>query len=124
MKPYFENEKIIIPYNLVESVKIIKNNPSILVKACNDCEYFSLDQLDNYKLWLENKSPDAGKMVNSNSWQPTIEQVNEIGSIVSASCSYCYNFKYDTCPDGCNYKITPEKYQEIIEKLKEMENGK
>lgn len=135
MKPYFENEGLIIPFEKVVCIYNAKSTSGYMtveIMQINNYTsesqpYFAvpIDQLDNYKLWLENQSPDARKMVCnseiSNNWQPTIEQVNEIGNIINAGCDYC---RCETCPDGCNYEIIQEKYQEIIEKLKEMENGK
>lgn len=119
MKPYFENEKCIVSFEKVINIDITKKNEITVFTGFYIYMTFPIEQLENYKRWLENQSPDAGKMVNNNNWQPTIEQVNEIGNIINAGCDCCQCENYH---DGCNFKITQEKYQELLSKLKEMEN--
>ena len=141
MKTYFEDKGLIIPFDKVVYTYGIENTDKELfvqvVQVNNyptDIEsyfYVPIEQLEYYKQWLDNQSPDAGKMVEQsssetpNNWKPSIEQIEQIAKFIKEPCSCCnfYDIGLDAYKDKCDgccydkFDMNVLRYAELISKL-------
>ena len=131
MKNYFESGKCIVPFDKVINIDITKKNEITVFTGFHIYVIFPIEQLDDYKQWLDNQSPDAGKMVEQsssetpNNWKPSIEQIEQIAKFIKEPCSCCnfYDIGLDAYKDKCDgccydkFDMNVLRYAELISKL-------
>ena len=144
MKNYFESMTAIMSFKQVERITIYKS--SIIAETANCRNEFDIDQLANYKAWLDAQSNSQGNLTSCYALFPakasvttctssgkvnnsdhlsdvgkmvlTREQVNKVGREGLLQCQTCKHNGRRECKSCNDYIVTDEFVTEINELIK------